>query len=221
MLHIPVMVVILSWRTYLMSFVYLPFKQIWSKIFSLPEISDSWPWHGRNAPKEVALCIQTLHHFTTLRNWFTHCCLRLHHHQFLYFCLQYRGHRFSELHKEEDCHQPVQTLQMWISPLYLPDAGIYFRVITFIVKLQRFTESGLLIIMCSCFPSDDIPLCCKHGCGIKQRYFLAFFGSCNFLQELADKVLTIFVFQKPNYPFVSWLWDQCFVDQQKFHSYIY
>jgi hypothetical protein len=38
----------------------------------------------------------------------------------------------------------------------------------------------------NCKRTDSIPQC-KYGYGIKQRIFIAFFGSYNSLQELAHK----------------------------------
>jgi hypothetical protein len=44
-----------------------------------------------------------------------------------------------------------------------------------------------------------------------QRYFVAFFGECESLQELAIKAPMIFVLQRPDYPFVHWQYDWHFV----------
>jgi hypothetical protein len=91
--------------------------------------------------------------------------------------------------------------------------------IFFIMRYLCFIKSSLLITVCIRFPNNSIPSCCKHGYGIKQ-HFVAFFGGCHSLLELADKAPMIFMLQKPDYPLVHWLLGWCRVWWWKFHSHI-
>jgi hypothetical protein len=59
------------------------------------------------------------------------------------------------------------------------------------------------------FPNWQHSMICKHGCGIKQKYLVAFLGCCDFLQELANNAPLTFMFQRPDYPSVHWLYDWC------------
>jgi hypothetical protein len=55
-----------------------------------------------------------------------------------------------------------------------PDERTYFWVIILTMRFWCSTESSFLISICSHFLTDRIPWCCKHGCGIRHRYFVAF-----------------------------------------------
>jgi hypothetical protein len=57
------------------------------------------------------------------------------------------------------------------------------------------------------FPNWQHSMICKHGRGIKQRYLVAFLGCCDFLQEVANNAPMTFMFQRPDYPSVHWLYD--------------
>jgi hypothetical protein len=78
-----------------------------------------------------------------------------------------------------------------------------------IVNFWCFTESRLSDDNWRSFPDWQHSMMLQSWIGIKQWYFVAFFGECSSLQEFTRKAPTIFKIWRPDYSLVHCLQDLC------------